>query len=109
MSVETVIEGAVKTVETVAEAVVADVKAEVSKVEVKVKAAVVEIKAEEKLVLREAELEYLKSQMEIQRLSKITEAKSMEYQAYVENLYKTYVLDRSEYVFDAVVNAFKKL
>jgi hypothetical protein len=37
MSIETVIEGAVKTVETVAEAVVADVKAEVAKVEVLVK------------------------------------------------------------------------
>lgn len=96
-------------VKTVAEAVVADVKAEVAKVEKVEKAAVVNIKAEEQLVLRNAELEFLKAQMEIQRLSKITEAKSKEYTTYVEGLFKTYVLDRAEYVFDGAINAFKKL
>ena len=109
MSLETEVKAVEAKVETVAEAVVADVKAEVAKVEVKVKAAVVEIKAEEQLVLKSAELDYLKATMEIQRLSKITEAKSKEYQAYIENLYKTYVLDKAEYVFDATVNVFKKL
>ena len=89
-------------VKTVAEAVVAKVE----KIE---KAAVVNIKAEEQLVLRNAELEFLKAQMEIQRLSKITEAKSKEYTTYVEGLFKTYVLDRAEYVFDGAINAFKKL
>jgi hypothetical protein len=113
MSLETEVVSEVKAVETkvetVADAVVADVKAEVVKVEDKVKAAVVEIKAEEKLFLREAELEFLKAQMEIQRLSKITEEKSKGYQLYVENLFKTYVLDKAEYVFDGAINAFRKL
>ena len=93
-------------VKTVAEAVVSEAKAEVAKVE---KAAVVNIKAEEQLVLRNAELEFLKAQMEIQRLSKITEAKSKEYTSYIEGLFKTYVLDKAEYVFDGAINAFKKL
>ena len=62
----------------------AEVKAEVAKVEAEVKAAVVQIKAEEKLFLREAELEFLKAQMEIQRLTKVAEDKSKAYQAYIE-------------------------
>jgi hypothetical protein len=115
--VEAAIEGEVKSVETkvdtVAEAVVAEVKAEASKVEgevvAKEKAAIIQLKSDEKLFLREAELEFLKAQMQIQNLTKITEAKTKEYQTYVENLFKTYVIDKSEYVFDATVNAFKKL
>lgn len=98
------VEGEVK---TVAEAAVAEVKAEVKKAEEKPKAAVVQITTEEKLFLREAELEYLKAQMEIQRLSKITEAKSKDYQNYVEGLLKKYEL-KGEYIFDGSVNAFKK-
>lgn len=111
------VEGEVKTVadEVVAgtKEVVADVKEEAKKiedkVEEKVKAAVVDITADEKLFLREAELEYLKAQMEIQRLQNITTAKSKEYQAFIEGLTKKYVVSKAEYVFDAVINAFKKL
>ncbi len=106
-------EGEVKTVagevEKEAKAVVADVKEVATKAEEKAKAAVVDIATEEKLFLREAELEYLKAQMEIQRLQKITESKSKEYQAYIEGLLKKYVISKTEYVFDATVNAFKKL
>jgi hypothetical protein len=47
--------------------------------------------------------------MEIQRLSKLAEEKSKTYTAYIENLYKTYVITKVEYVFDGSVNAFKKL
>jgi hypothetical protein len=120
MSIETVVEGAVAAVEgeakSVAEAVVAEaakvegeVKAEVAKVEAVVKAALVQITADEKLFLREAELEFLKAQMEIQRLTKLAEEKSKAYTAYIENLYKTYAITKVEYVFDGAVNVFKKL
>jgi hypothetical protein len=106
MSIETVIEGEVKAVETKVETVA---EAAVAKVEEKIKAAIVEIKAEEQLVLRNAELEFLKSQMEIQRLSKIAEAKSKEYTTYVEQLFLKYGVTKAEYVFDGAINAFKKL
>ena len=113
MSIETEVKAVEAAVEGEAKKVEASVVTEVKKVEgdvaAEIKAAVVNIKAEEKLFLREAELEYLKVQVEIQRLSKITESKSKEYQTYVENLFKTYVLDKAEYVFDGAINAFKKL
>ena len=106
MSIETAIEGEVKTVETKAETVA---EAVVAKVEEKIKAALVNIVADEKLFLREAELEFLKAQMEIQRLSKVAEAKSKSYTDYIESLFVKYGLTKAEYVFDGAVNAFKKL
>lgn len=113
MSIETVVEGAVEgtvaEVKSVAEAAVAEVKKIEGEVVGKEKAAVIEIKSEEKLFLREAELEFLKAQMEIQRLSKLAEDKSKSYQAFVENLFKTYGITKVEYVYDAIANAFKKL
>jgi uncharacterized protein YqgV (UPF0045/DUF77 family) len=128
MSIETVIEGEVKSVvedvvapveakaETVAEAVATDVKAVeakiesvVPKVEEAVKALEVKIVAEESLFLREAELEFLKLQMEIQRLSKLAETKSKSYVDYVEQLFVKYGLTKLEYVFNGAVNTFKKL
>ena len=106
MSIETVIEGEVKTVETKVETVA---EAVVAKVEEKIKAALVNIVADEKLFLREAELEFLKAQMEIQRLSKVAEAKSKSYTDYIESLFVKYGVTKAEYVFDGAVNAFKKL
>ena len=106
MSIETVIEGEVKAVETKVETVAAAV---VAKVEEKVKAAIVEIKVEEQLFLRSAELEFLKIQMEIQRISKLAEAKSKAYTEYVEQLFVKYGVTKAEYVFDGAVNAFKTL
>lgn len=110
---ETVVAEAQKVVEevkTVAEAVVAKVEEKVEEKAVVVeKAAKVDITAEEKLFLREAELEYLKATMEIQRLNKITEDKSKSYSTFIETLLTKYVLSKTEYVFDATVNAFKKL
>lgn len=105
---ETVAE-AVTAVENKVEAVVAEVKAEVVKVEEAVKAKIVNIKAEEKLVLADLELEFLKAQTEIQRLSKIAEEKSKAYQAYVEGLYTTYGVTKAEYVFDGAVRVLKAL
>ena len=105
-SVEGTVAKAEAEVKTVAEAVVADVKAEVAK---EVKVATVAISTEEKLVLRTAELEFLKAQMEIQRLSKITEAKSKEYQTFIEGLFTKYLLSKAEYIYDAASDLFKKL
>ena len=103
------LENVVEAVEGKVKAVAADVKAGAAKVEQVEKSAVVNIKAEEQLVLRNAELDFLKANMEIQRLSKITETKSKEYQTYVEGLFKTYGLDKGSYVFDGAVNAFKAI
>jgi hypothetical protein len=109
MSVETAVENVVKEVEGVGAAIVEKVEGEVVKAEEVVKAALVSIVADEKLFLREAELEYLKAQMEIQRLAKITEAKSKQYVDYIDALFVKYGLQKTEYVFDAAVAQFKKL
>jgi hypothetical protein len=102
-SVVTEAKAEVKAVEAKVETVAAAVEAEAKQV----KAAVVNLVAEEKLFLREAELEFLKVQVEIQRLSKIAEEKSKGYQTYVEGLFKKYLLEKGEYIFDGAVNAFK--
>ena len=128
MSIETSVENEVKAVEAEAKSEVAkvegEVKSEVAKVEGEVKAAVetvgaevkavvtkavVDITSEEKLFLREAELEYLKAQMEIQKFSKNAEAKSKQYVEYIEGLFKKYAITKVEYVFDGTINAFKKV
>ena len=103
------LENEVKAVETKVETVVAEVKKEVETVVEKVEAAVIEIKAEERLFLRECELEFLKSQVELQRLQKVAETKTKEYQSFVEKLVAKYMIDKSKYVFDGVTNTFKKL
>jgi hypothetical protein len=99
----------VQAVESEALKIEGEVVAAEEKVVAEVKAAVVQVVAEEKLFLREAELEFLKAQVEIQRLTKIAEAKSEAYTKYVENLFVKYGLSKAEYVFDGAVNAFKKL
>ena len=103
------LENEVKAVETKVEVVYAEAKKEVEAVVEKVEAAVIEIKAEEKLALRECELEYLKATMEIQRLQKVIESKTKEYQSAVEGLVSRYAVDKAKYVFDGTINAFKKL
>ena len=107
------IEGEVKTVAEAVSTEVAKVEekavAMVEKVEEKVKAATVQILADEKLYLREAELEFLKAQMEIQRIQKIAEDKSKQYTTFVEQLFTKYGLTKAEYVFDGAVALFKKL
>jgi hypothetical protein len=103
------LENIVKAVEGEAKKIEGEVVAVAEKAVEVVKAALVQVVAEEKLFLREAELEYLKAQLEIQRLGKIAEEKSKAYQAFVENLFVKYGLSKAEYVFDGTVNAFKKL
>jgi len=87
-----------------------EAKAEVVKVveEIKpaAKKALVAITADEKLILAETEVEYLKATMEIQRLTKITEAKAKEYQTAVDGFLTKYGLSKAEYIFDGVKKAF---
>jgi hypothetical protein len=91
-----------------------EAKAEVVKVAEEVKAvvvpevkkAIVAITAEEKLILAEAEVEFLKATMEIQRLSKITEAKGKEYQAAVDAMLVKYGLSKLDYLFDGIRKVF---
>ena len=106
--VENVVNAVEGEVKSVAEAVVAEVKKVEGEVVAKEKATVIQLKAEESLILREAELDFLKANMEIQRLTKIAEAKSKTYQEYVESLFKQYVLDKASYIFDGAANVFKK-
>jgi hypothetical protein len=47
--------------------------------------------------------------MEIQRITKLAEAKSKSYTDYIESLFVKYGVTKAEYVFDGAVNAFKKL
>lgn len=92
---------------TVAEKIEAAVE-KTEAVAAEVKAAVVQISTEEKLFLREAELEFLKATMDIQRLQTITATKTKEYQAFVDSMLKKYNLTKEEYVFDGTINIFKK-
>lgn len=113
----------VKAVEAEAEKVVSEVKTEVVKVaeEVKTEAAKLvgdakvevkkltqEITAEEKLAIREIENKYLKAQIEISRLSQITQQAQREFTSSVENLTKKYVVDPLEWFFDNAELIFKK-
>src|SRR5260370_40851245 len=96
-------------VATEAKEAVVEVKGVAAQAGEVVKATIVQITTEEKLVARELELEYLKVTMEIQRLTKITEEKARAYQANVEGWLKKYGLTKDEFIFDATINAFKKL
>jgi uncharacterized protein YeeX (DUF496 family) len=96
-------------IETIEGEVVAEVKKVVAEAEKVEKAAVVKITADEKLILADTELEYLKTTTEIQRLTKITEAKAKEYQAAVEGYLVKYGLSKLEYVFDGVKREFQLL
>jgi ATP/maltotriose-dependent transcriptional regulator MalT len=107
--VEKAVEGTVAAAEGEVKTVAAAVVAEAKKVEGEVKAALVRTTTDEQLFLREAELEFLKAQMEIQRLQNIADTKSKAYTAFVENLFTKYALSKAEYVFDGAVNVFKKL
>jgi type IV secretory pathway VirB4 component len=98
------------------ETVVNAVEAEVVKVAEEVKAEVVkaverftqEITAEEKLVIREIENEYLKAQMEIQRLSQITQGAQKKFTDTVDSLVKKYAVSPAEWLFDNISLQFKK-
>ena len=84
--------------------VIEEVKAEVVKVieavVPEVKKMIQELTAEEKLGIREIENEYLKAQMEIQRLSQITQGAQKKFTDTVESLVKKYGVAPTEWVFD---------
>jgi|SRR5271166_5248138 len=113
MSIETAVENEVKAVEakaeTVAQAVEGEAKAAVAEVAKEVKAATVAITSDEKLWLADTELEFLKVQAEIKRLTELAEGKQKAYTTYVENLFNKYAVTKAEYVFDGAVRLFKKL
>ena len=68
-----------------------------------------EISTEEKLIVREIENEYLKAQMEIQRLSQITQAAQKKFTTTVETMTKKYAIDPATFIFDNVALVFKKI
>ena len=112
MSVETVVEGAVASVEAEVKKIVGETTAEVAKVEAEVKPEVEKltqaITAEEKLAIRELEVGYLKAQAEIQRLSQITSNAQKNFTTTVDELVKKYAVNPAEWVFDNVELIFKK-
>jgi type IV secretory pathway VirB4 component len=95
-----------------AETLVQEVKAEVVKVVEEVKAEVEklvqELSAEEKLIIREIENEYLKAQIEINRLSQITQNAQKKFTETVESLTKRYAVDPVLWVFDNVTLSFRR-
>jgi type IV secretory pathway VirB4 component len=94
------------------ETIVEEVKQEVVKVAEEVKAEVVkavqELSAEEKLGIREIENEYLKAQIEINRLSQITQKAQKSFTDTVESLTKKYAVDPANWLFDNVSLTFKR-
>jgi hypothetical protein len=67
-----------------------------------------DISTEEKLAIREIEVNYLKAQAEIQRLSQITQNAQKVFTDKVQELTKKYEIDQSKWVFDNVKLAFLK-
>lgn len=75
----------------------------------------VEIEAVEKLVLRDAETEFLRAQVQIRDLqsqikdaSQVAEKASKKYSDQIEVLVKKYSIDKAKMVFDNIENVFKK-
>jgi copper chaperone CopZ len=104
MSVETVVNAVEAEVKKVEGEVVAEVKA----VEKFVEATVQAISAEEKLGIREIENTYLKAQIEINRLSTITQKAQQDFTRAVEGLTKKYVVDPAAWLFDNIALEFRK-
>jgi hypothetical protein len=93
------IEGEVKAIETKV----------VEKVEELVYAARVEITDSEKLVLRTIETEFLKAQLEVNRLTSILKTTQEQFTKKIKELTTKYVVDEAVYAFDAVEQVFKKI
>ena len=98
----------IEKVEAEVKAVEGAVVAEVAKVEKAVEKVLQELTAEEKLAIREIENAYLKAQMEIQRLSQITQKAQKDFTDTVEKLTKKYAIDPAVYLFDNVELLFKR-
>ena len=67
-----------------------------------------ELTADEKLAIREIENAYLKAQIEINRLSQITQKAQGDFTANVEKLTKKYAVDPATWLFDNVELIFRK-
>jgi type IV secretory pathway VirB4 component len=92
----------------VAKEVEAEVVKVVEAVKPEVQTLVQEITAEEKLAIREIENTYLKAQMEIQRLSQITQKAQADFTKTVEALTTKYVVEPATWLFDNVALRFTK-
>lgn len=100
-----------KAVET---AVVAEAEKVVAEVKKVVARARVDIETDEKLVLRDAETEFLRVQVQIRdlnaqitTLSHQAEASSKKYGDKIEQLVTKYAIDKTTMMFDNIENAFK--
>lgn len=106
----------VKDVVQEVEDVAVEVKDEVVKVAKTVEAEIVsvaqkirqEIESEEKVIITKMENEFLKAQLEIQRLQTTVATTQKSYPEYIKNLAEKYALNIAEWSFDAVELVFKK-
>lgn len=105
MSVVTEVEKLATEFKDEAVKVVEAVKAEAVALEQKVRQ---EIASEEKVIITKMENEFLKAQMEIQRLQTIVSTTQKSYPEYIKNLAEKYSLNIAEWTFDAVELLFKK-
>jgi prophage antirepressor-like protein len=112
MSEETVVKAVEEKVEAVVEAVKEEAKsvAEAVKTEVapEVQKTTQVISVDERLFIRELENSYLKAQMEISKLSQVTQGAQAKFTAKVEELTKKYAVDPAEWVFDNIELVFRK-
>lgn len=117
--VKSLIERAEDTVKTLVAEVKDEVKTLVPEVEAAAKAAElkivkfatavrVDITDAEKVVATKLENEFLKAEVEINRLKKIQENVSKQFPQFVESLVKKYAVNPVTHVFDNVELAFKK-
>ena len=97
-----------KQVDEAAKAAEAEVVKVTEAVVPEVKKMLQELTAEEKLGIREIENEYLKAQMEIQRLSQITQGAQKKFTDTVEALVKKYGVNPTEWVFDNLKLVFTR-
>jgi hypothetical protein len=98
----------VQKVEAEVKAVEAEVVKVVEAVLPEVKKLTQEITDGEKLAIREIELEYVKAQAEIQRLSQITQGAQKKFTDIVEGLVKKYGVTPAEWVFDNLKLVFTR-
>jgi len=85
-----------------------EVVAEAVKVEKAVEKVLQELSAEEKLAIREIENAYLKAQMEINRLSQVTQKAQQDFTKKVEELTRKYAVDPALWVFNNIELRFEK-
>ena len=108
MSIETEVKAVEAEVKAEVVKVEAEVKAEIAKVEKAVEKVLQELTAEEKLAIRQIENSYLKAQLEINRLSTITQKAQQDFTKTVEDLTRKYLINPVEMVFDNIELRFTK-